>query len=135
VHASAFSTPPVDLGDVIARGSRFKNGEVTLEFKGLGLVDGRPAAVVGFDSGDSAFEMFIKPAPGVQVKSAGASHYRGDLYLDLATRWVGKVAMDELVVAEVTMGDQRLADTVVERTCRIEALSKEAFARDEAVSE
>jgi hypothetical protein len=39
----------------------------------------------------------------MEVRSVGASHYKGDLYIDLATRWVRKVTMDELVVAESTV--------------------------------
>ena len=41
VHAAAFSEPPVNLGSNVEEGSTFKNGEVTLALKGLGLVDGR----------------------------------------------------------------------------------------------
>ena len=39
VHAAAFTEPPVNLGSSVKEGSTFKNGEVTLEFKGLSLVD------------------------------------------------------------------------------------------------
>ena len=103
VHAAAFTEPPVNLGSNIEKGSTFKNGEVTLELKGLGLVDGAACALVGFDSGQSSFQMVVKPMPNMEVRAVGASHYKGDLYLDLATRWVRKVTMDELVVAESTV--------------------------------
>jgi hypothetical protein len=36
VHAAAFTEPPVNLGSGIKTGSVFRNGEVTLEFKGPG---------------------------------------------------------------------------------------------------
>jgi hypothetical protein len=103
VHAAAFTEPPVNLGSNIEKGSTFKNGEVTLELKGLSLVEGAPCALVDFDSGQSSFQMVVKPMPNLEVRSVGASHYQGDLYLDLATRWVRKVVMDELVVAETTV--------------------------------
>ena len=103
VHASAFSEPPVNLGSGIAEGSTFKNGEVTLELKGLSLIDEVPCALVAFDSGESSFQMIVKPMPDMEVRSVGSSHYKGDLYVDLATRWVRKVVMDEVVVAETTV--------------------------------
>jgi hypothetical protein len=103
VHAAAFTEAPVNLGSNIEKGSTFKNGEVTLELKGLGLVDGATCALVGFDSGQSSFQMVVKPMPNMEVRTVGASHYKGDLYIDLATRWVRKATMDELVVAETTV--------------------------------
>jgi len=103
VHAAAFTEPPVNLGSGIAKGSTFKNGEVTLELKGLSIVDGAPCAIVAFDSGQSSFQMLMNPMPNMEVRSVGASHYKGDLHIDLATRWPRKVTMDELVVAESTV--------------------------------
>jgi hypothetical protein len=103
VHAAAFTEPPVNLGRNIAPGSTFKNGEVTLELKGLGLVDGTACALLGFDSGQSSFQMVVKPLPNMEVRAVGASHYKGDIYVDLTTHWVRKVTMDELVVAESTV--------------------------------
>ncbi len=103
VHAAAFTEPPVNLGSNIAKGSTFKNGEVTLELKGLSVVDGAACAIVAFDSGQSSFQMTINPMPNMEVRSVGASHYKGDIHVDLATRWPRKVAMDELVVAESTV--------------------------------
>jgi hypothetical protein len=103
IHAASFTEPPVNLGSNIEKGSTFKNGEVTLEFKGLSLVDEANCAIVAYDSGQSSFQMTMKPMPNMEVRSVGASHYKGDLYIDLATRWPRKVTMDELVVAETTV--------------------------------
>ena len=103
VHAAAFTEPPVNLGSGIAKGSTFKNGEVTLELKGLSIVDGAVCAIVAFDSGQSSFQMLMNPVPNMEVRAVGASHYKGDLHIDLATRWPRKVTMDELVVAESTV--------------------------------
>ena len=103
VHAAAFTEPPVNLGSRIKEGSTFKNGEVTLELKGLSLVDGAACAIVAFDSGQSSFQMLMNPMPNMEVRSVGASHYKGDIHIDLATRWPRKVTMDELVVAESTV--------------------------------
>lgn len=103
VHAAAFTEPPVDLGSGIKKGSTFKNGEVTLELKGLSFVDGAACGIVTYDSGRSSFQMLMEPMPNMEVRTLGASHYKGDIHIDLATRWPRKVTMDELVVAESTV--------------------------------
>jgi hypothetical protein len=120
VHATAFSEPPVSLGTGIKEGSTFKNGEITLEFTGLGLVDGAPCAILAYDSGESSFKMLMEPMPDMEARTVGSSHYFGDIHMDLATRWVRKVTMSELVVSETTV--PALAskiDTVVERQLTI----------------
>lgn len=127
VHASAFSEPSTQLASNIADGSSFKNGEVTLEFKGLSVVDDVPCAVVGFDSGDSSFTMIIKPTPDMEIKTVGASHYWGDLHIELESKWVRKVAMGELVVFEVNMGAQGSINSVMERNVTIRAVDEDEF--------
>ncbi len=61
IHVASFSQPPVNLGSQIAEGSYFKNGEITLGFKGLGLVNEKTCAIIEYDSGESSFYMLIKP--------------------------------------------------------------------------
>ncbi|MHC4479566.1 MAG: hypothetical protein ACYS1C_01135 [Planctomycetota bacterium] len=127
VHAAAFTAPPVNLGSNIAEGSFFKNGEVTLELKGLSLVDGVPCALVGYDSGESSFKMLIRPTPEMEVNTTGASHYFGDVYVELDSLWVRKATMGEIVVSKTTMGEQELARGVIERAVTIRAVSAEEF--------
>ena len=120
VHAAAFSEPPVNLGMGIKEGSTFKNGKITLEFKGLGLVDGAPCAIVGYDSGESSFQMLMEPMPNMEARTVGSSHYSGDIHIDLASRWARKVTMSELVVSETTVPAlANKIDTVVERQLTI----------------
>lgn len=113
VHAAAFTEPPTSLGSNIGEGSFFKNGEVTLEFKGLSVVDGVACAVVGYDSGDSSFKMLVEPMPDFEVETVGGSHYYGDLYVELDSKWVRKVTMGELVVAQTTVPEITMGDTTV----------------------
>jgi hypothetical protein len=87
----------------IAKGSFFKNAEVTLEFKGLSVVDNGVCAVVTVDSGQSSFLMTMRPNPTMEIKTKGGSHYKGDVYLNLATYWVSLVVADEMVITETTM--------------------------------
>jgi hypothetical protein len=103
VHAASHSKPAVNLGDTVAPGSYFENGEVTLELKGLGLVQGRPCAILGYDSGQSSFLMIVKPVPEVEVRTVGSSHYWGDIYKDLESHWVRKATLTEMVVSETTL--------------------------------
>ncbi len=125
VHAAAFTEAPVNLGAGIKEGSTFKNGQVTLEFKALGLVDGAACAVMAYDSGESSFQMLMTPMPNMEIRSVGGSHYKGDIHIDLATRWVRKATMDELVVTETTVpGMANKINTVIERNLTIRNVSK-----------
>ncbi len=99
-HSAAFTEPPVNLGEAIKKGSVYRNGDVRMTFKGVGIVDGAACAVVGYDSGESTLKMIVPMGPGADVVTEGGSEYIGDIYLDLATRWVRKVTMDEFVVTE-----------------------------------
>jgi hypothetical protein len=99
-HAAAFTEPPVDLGEAIKKGSVFRNGDVRMTFKGVGVVDGAACAIVGYDSGESTLKIIVPMGPTADIVTEGGSEYIGDIYLDLATRWVRKVTLDEFVVTE-----------------------------------
>lgn len=130
VHAAAFTEAPVNLGSSVDEGSTFKNGEVTLELKGLSMVAGAACAMVGYDSGESSFKMTVKPVPNMEFRTVGSSHYKGDIYIDLVTNWVKKVTMDELVVTEVTLPmPPGKINAVIERNIVIRNVSAEEFAR------
>ncbi len=128
VHAAAFSEAPTHLGKNIIAGSFFKNGEITLEFKGLSAVNDRGCALIGFDSGESSFKMIVKPMPDFEVVAVGSSHYKGDIYKDLASNWVQKVTFNEIVVTEATMPmPPNKVNSVVERNVLIDSVSEEAI--------
>ncbi len=128
VHAAAFSEPPVNLGSNTAEGSYFKNGEITLEFKGLSTVNGRTCALLEYDSGESSFKMIMRPMPNMEILSVGSSHYRGDIYKDIATNWVQKVTMNEVVVSETTLPmPPNKIDSVVERIILIRNVGEKEF--------
>lgn len=98
VHASAFTEAPISLGTTIRPGSVFHNGNVTLELKGLSVVDEAACALVGYDSGESTLRMTIALGEGQEALIEGGSEYKGDIYIDLETGWVRKVTLDEFVV-------------------------------------
>lgn len=128
VHAAAFSEPPVNLGSNISEGSFFKNGEITLEFKGLSVVNGRHCALIEYDSGESSFKMIMKPMPNMEIHTVGSSHYKGDIYKDLATNWVQKVTMIEVVVSETTLPmPPNKVNSVIERNIIIRNVNENEF--------
>jgi hypothetical protein len=123
IHVSAFSEPPIHLGSGISEESYFKNGEVTLEFKGLGLLKEKPCAIIGYDSGESSFKMIATPAPDMNIITVGSSHYQGDIYKDLLTNWVQKATLHEMVVTEVSMPPNTYHG-IVERIILMQNLSE-----------
>lgn len=132
VHAAAFSEPPVNLGSGIKEGSVFRNGEITLEFKGVGVVEGAACALVGYDSGESTLRMIMPLGPGKDMETVGGSEYKGDLWIDLATRWVRKVTMDEFVITETRLPGpgQKITNYTV-RHLLMRMVGREEFERDQ----
>jgi len=106
VHPGAHSEAPVSLDGVVRSGSVFRNGELTLELKGLSLVDGRPCALVNYDSGESTLKMAFVRGEREDLMMEGGSEYTGDIYIDLASGWVRKVTLDEFVVTQTSTRSQ-----------------------------
>lgn len=119
VHEAAFSNPTEQLTGSTGQGSEFRNGEVTLRFVGLSLVDERPCAVVHFDSGDSSFNIAVNHSPELQLNSVGAAHYWGDLFLELESKWVRQCVMGEFTVSQTSLGADQVINAVMERTTTI----------------
>jgi hypothetical protein len=131
IHSAAFTEPPVNLGAGIKQGSVFRNGEVSLEFKGLSVVDGAVCALVGYDSGESTLRMIMPLGPDKDMVTTGGSEYKGDLYIDLATRWARKVTMDEFVVTETSMpGPAPKTDSYTVRHLLLRLITREEFEKD-----
>ncbi|MGQ9800747.1 MAG: hypothetical protein ACUVRL_03675 [Candidatus Saccharicenans sp.] len=129
-HAASFTEPPVNLGQALKKGSVFRNGEVRLTFKGLGLMNGVACAVIGYDSGESTLKVIMPGSSTGDIITEGGSEYIGDIYINLDTRWVERVTMDEFVVTETSlppgMGGQKIQSYTV-RHLTIQKISKEEF--------
>jgi hypothetical protein len=120
IHMASFSQPPVNLGSQVGEGSYFRNGEVTLEFKGLSIMNNKTCALLEYDSGESSFFMITKPFPNVEVKTKGSSHYLGDIYKDLYGGWIQKAILHELVISETQIpGQTNKIFSVIERSINI----------------
>jgi hypothetical protein len=127
IHSASYSQPPVNLGSQIAEGSYFKNGEVTLLFKGLSWENGKTCALIEYDSGQSSFFMKIKPMPNMEVVTKGSSHYWGDIYKDLAGGWFQKATLHEMVISETDIPSMNKVNNVVERTISIKNIQRPEF--------
>ena len=128
VHEAAFVESPIP-GTLAKEGSSWKNGEVTLEFKGLTVLDDRPCAILGFDSGDCPWVMPMTYMPVMNLKTIGNSNYRGDIYLDLESKWVRKL---EMILSEITvtsMWGLPVDKSIPVSTLAIRAMSKDEFAQ------
>ena len=128
VHSAAFSEPPVNLGADIKEGSVFRNGEITMLFKGVSFVNEAVCALVGFDSGESSFSMNVEAMPDMIVASNGSSHYFGDIYIDLDTHWLQKAEMAEFVVSETVVPNVDMKiHGIIEREVKIRNMDKDEF--------
>lgn len=124
IHAAANSQPPVNLGSQVEEGSYFKNGEVSLLFKGLSWENEKACALIEYDSGESSFFMKMKPMPNVEVTAKGSSHYWGDIYKDLATGWFQKASLREMVVSETDVPSMTKINSVIERNISIKNVKR-----------
>jgi hypothetical protein len=116
IHSASFSQPQENLGSQVAAGSWFKNGEIILTFKGLSLVNKKTCAILGYDSGESSFNMITKPFGNMEIKTKGSSHYQGDIYKDLAGGWIQKATLHEIVISEtVVPGMANKINSIIER--------------------
>jgi hypothetical protein len=138
-HSSAFSEAPVAMGTAMKEGSVFRNGDVRLGFKGLGVVDGAPCAVVGYDSGESTVKMIVPMTAGQDIVIDGGSEYFGDIDIDLATRWVRRATLEEFVVTETRVpgtgaaGKVRTIQAYTVRHILVRLISREEFEAGQAV--
>jgi hypothetical protein len=126
IHDGAFAESPVP-GKLAKEGSSWKNGEITLEFKGLTVIHDRPCAILSLDSGDCTLVMPMTYMPIMNLKTIGVSNYRADIYLDLETKWVRKL---ELILSEITntsMWGITVDKSVPVSTLAIRAMSKAEF--------
>jgi len=58
-----------------------------------GILDGAVCTIVGHDSEDSTLRMRMPIGVEMDVETVGGSEYKGDMYIDLKTRWLRKVTI------------------------------------------
>ena len=122
----SFSEDPIP-GELAIKGSVYKSGEETMEFKGLSVVDDVPCAMLGVDWGECYLTMYIKPMPLMKVKIAGGSHCQFDIYLDLKSYWVKQLTMTLSEMTQVSIFGLPISKTVPLTHMLIKAVSKDEF--------
>jgi len=116
---------PINLGSKFLEGSKFIHGVETLEFKGLGIVNGISCAIFGVDERGGGYVMHMKPMPVLQVKTVGATRFSGDIYLDMDSLWVKKVIASVTDITQTTMFGIPVDTTVPITSLIIESVIKE----------
>ncbi len=91
-------------------------------------MDGAACAIVGFDSGESTLKMIMPFGADKEIVTTGGSEYRGDIYIDLAARWVRKITLDESVITQtIVPGPTPRMDTYAVRHLVLRLISREEF--------
>jgi hypothetical protein len=69
---------------------------------------------------------------GKDMETVGGSEYKGDLWIDLATRWVRKVTMDEFVVTETRLpGPGQKITSYTVRHLLMRMIGREEYEKDQ----
>jgi len=118
---------PINLGSKFLEGSKFIHGIETMEFKGLGIVDGVSCAIFGVDERGGGYVMHMKPMPVLQVKTVGATRFSGDIYVDMASLWVKKVTASVVDITQTTMFGIPVDTTVPVTTLTIRSVMEDEF--------
>ena len=71
--------------------------------RGSGSSTGRPARSSGTIPARARSKMIMPMSADKDIVTEGGSEYVGDIYIDLATRWVRKATLDEFVVTETRL--------------------------------
>ena len=129
VHDAAFAETVIP-GSLAGKGSFWKNGEVTLEFKDLGELDGQACAIQGLDWGECTWAMPMTIMRLMRLKTVGVSTCRGDIYLDLESKWVSKLAVTLSENTVTSMWGIPVDRSRPETTLTIRAVSQEAFDKE-----
>jgi hypothetical protein len=70
--------------------------------KGVSVVDEAPCALIAYDAGVSQLKLILPLSSDQDILTEGSSHYKGDIFVDLATHWVRKATLDEYMVTEIS---------------------------------
>jgi hypothetical protein len=118
---------PINLGSKFLEGSKFIHGIETLEYKGLGIIDGVLCTILSVDERGGEYVMHMKPMHILQVKKVGATRFSGDIYINMTTLWVKKVIATIMNITQTTMFGIPVDTTVPVTTLTIKSVTKNEF--------
>jgi hypothetical protein len=122
----SFAESPLP-GKLAKDSSFWKNGEITLSFNGLSIVDAKPCAVLGLNSGVCHWSMPMTYMPIMNLKTVGVSNYQANIYLDLESKWVRKLDMVLFEKTTTTMWGIPVDKSIPVTKLAIRALTKDDF--------
>ncbi len=118
---------PIDLGKVILKGSTFKTGKETLEFKGLGIVDDVACAIIGYEAIGGSWTAYIQAAPLMKVKTIGGTQIRAEIHVDLVSFWMKKATYIVTDITKTTLYGIPVDISVPVTTLTIKSVPKAEF--------
>ncbi len=122
---------PVDLGDVVLKGSIQTMGESTVEAKGMCIHHDKPCVLYDYRV-NSTVSMLMEPVPGVKIKMTGPSYFRGTITAEIETGLVSAADFTEHVIGTNYLAAQKLHDFVTRRDGSLKRITKEQYEREEA---
>ena len=96
-------------------------------FKGLGVIDGKKCAIIGFNERGGGYVMYIRPMPILKVKTKGGTRYSGEIYIDLESLWVKKVNATIIDMTKTTMYGIPVEIAIPITTLKIESVDQKVF--------
>ena len=122
---------PVDLADVVLKGSIQTIGVSTVEPKGLRMAHDQPCVLYHY-SVESTVSLLMEPAPGMKIKMTGPSCFQGTITAEINTGLIAAADFTEHIIGTNYLGAQKLHDFVTRRDGSLTRISKEQYEREEA---
>ena len=122
---------PVDLGDVVLKGSIQTMGACPVELKGLRIHHDKPCVLYHY-SVESTVSLLMEPVPGAKIKMTGPSCFQGTITAEIDTGLISAADFTEHIIGTNHLGAQKLHDFVTRRDGSLRRISKEQYEREEA---
>ncbi len=122
---------PVDLADVVLKGSIQTMGAASVEAKGMRIDHGEPC-VLYYYSVESTVSLLMEPVPEVKIKMTGPSWFQGTITAEIDSGLISAADFTEYVIGTNYLGEQKLHDFVTRRDASLKRISKEQYEREEA---
>ncbi len=125
---------PVDLADVVLKGSIQTMGVSPVEPKGLRMVHDQPCVLYHY-SVESTVSLLMEPVPGAKIKRTGPSCFQGTITAEINTGLIAAADFTEHIIGTNYLGAQKLHDFVTRRDGSLKRISKEQYEREEPSGE
>ena len=121
---------PVDLADVVLKGSIQTMGRSLVEAKGLRMQHDKLCVLFHY-SVESSVSLLMEPVPGAKIKMTGPSCFQGTITAEVDTGLVTAADFTEHVIGTNYLGALKLHDFVTRRDGSLKRISKEQYEREE----